>query len=104
MLWFREHYLPNESDWTHPEASPIFWEGEWSKLPTAVMVLGELDILREEGEQFAEKLRDNGVKVDVHILKGMPHPFIAMDAVLEAGARAVTLFCEALYGGMYGNS
>lgn len=65
------------------------------------MVVGELDILRAEGEEFAEQLRGAGVKVDLHVMQGQPHPFIALDGVLEAGRRAITLFCEALEGVMY---
>ena len=75
--------------------------GEWSKLPPACFVLGELDVLRTEGEQFAKKLEEAGVAADVNIMKGQPHPFIAMDAVLEAGSRAITLFCDALRKAMY---
>ncbi|KAL1835343.1 hypothetical protein VTK73DRAFT_5754 [Phialemonium thermophilum] len=101
MLWYRRHYLPNEADWSHPEASPLLWKGDWSRLPPAVLVLGELDVLRTEGEQFAQKLRDAGVTAEVHVMRGQPHPFIAMDGVLEDGARAITLFCEALRRAMY---
>ncbi|KAF7532939.1 hypothetical protein G7054_g7486 [Neopestalotiopsis clavispora] len=101
MLWYRRHYLPKQEDWAHPEASPLFWKGDWSKLPPACFVLGELDVLRIEGEQFAEKLKDAGVAADVNTMSGQPHPFIAMDAVLEAGSRAITLFCDALYKAMY---
>lgn len=101
MLWYRYHYLPNEQDRGHPEASPLFWEGDWSKLPPACMVVGELDVLRSEGEQFAKKMEEGGVKADVHVMKGQPHPFLAMDAALEAGSRAITLFCEALHKAMY---
>jgi acetyl esterase/lipase len=101
MLWYRRHYLPDEKDWGHPEASPLFWKGDWAKLPPACFVEGELDVLRSEGEQFAKKLEEAGVKTEVNVMKGQPHPFIAMDAVLEAGSRAITLFCDALYKTMY---
>ncbi|KAI6780840.1 triacylglycerol lipase [Emericellopsis cladophorae] len=97
MLWYRNHYLPNKEDWSNPEASPLLWEGDWAKLPPACLVIGELDVLRSEGEQFAESLEAAGVRTEVHLMKGQPHPFIAMDAVLQAGSRAITIFCEALY-------
>jgi acetyl esterase/lipase len=96
MLWYRRHYLPSPADWANPEASPLLWEGDWSKLPPACIVLGELDVLRSEGEAFAKRLRNAGVEADVSVMSGQPHPFIAMDAVLEAGSRAITLFCDAL--------
>ncbi|KAI1209795.1 alpha/beta hydrolase fold-domain-containing protein [Annulohypoxylon truncatum] len=101
MMWYRNHYLPNQSDWSHPEASPLLWEGDWSKLPRAVIVVGELDVLRDEGQQFGEKLRNAGVAADVHLMKGQPHPFIAMDGVLDAGRDAITYFCDALREAMY---
>jgi acetyl esterase/lipase len=101
MMWYRNHYLPDKSDWAHPEASPLFWEGDWSKLAPAVIVVGELDVLRHEGQQCGEKLRDAGLEADVHVMKGQPHPFIAMDGVLEAGRQAITYFCEALESAMY---
>ena len=101
MLWYRSHYLPNKEDWSHPEVSPLFWKGEFSKLPPACFVVGELDVLRSEAEKFAEKLQAAGVKAEFNVMKGQPHPFIAMDAVLEAGSRAINLFCDALYNTMY---
>ncbi|KAI1099701.1 alpha/beta hydrolase fold-domain-containing protein [Jackrogersella minutella] len=101
MMWYRKHYLPEKSDWSHPEASPLLWEGDWSKLPRAVIVVGELDVLRHEGQQFGDKLHRAGVAADVHLMKGQPHPFIAMDGVLDAGREAITHFCDALKETMY---
>lgn len=101
MLWYRRHYLPNREDWAHPESSPLLWEGDWSKLPPAVMVLGGLDVLRTEGEQFAGKLQKAGVEAKVTIYKGMPHPFLAMDGALEVGRDSITRFCEGLLNAMY---
>ncbi|KAA8647598.1 hypothetical protein EYZ11_004944 [Aspergillus tanneri] len=96
MLWYRNHYLPNEADRTHPEASPLFYQGDWSQLPRALVMVGELDVLRTEGEQYAEKLKNTGVPVDLQVMKGMPHPFLAMDGVLEEGKRSITLMCDLL--------
>ena len=96
MIWYRNHYLPNEADHKHPEASPLFYTGDWSQLPPALVMVGELDVLRTEGEQYAEKLREAGVVVDLQVMKGMPHPFLAMDGVLSEGKRCVTLMCDAL--------
>lgn len=101
MLWYRRHYLPREEDWAHPEASPLFWEGDWARLPPAEVVLGELDVLRTEGEQFSEKLRENGVEARVTTMRGQPHPFIAMDGALDAGKLAIALFVEALLRAFY---
>ncbi|KAL2009201.1 hypothetical protein VTN00DRAFT_7395 [Thermoascus crustaceus] len=102
MLWYRRHYLPNESDWANPDASPLLYPAEdshnhWSQLPPALIMVGELDVLRHEGEAYARKLQSAGVKdVDLVVMEGMPHPFLAMDGVLEAGRRAISLMCERL--------
>lgn len=71
MLWYRRHYLPNEADWADPEASPLLWERDWSRLPPALVIVGGLDVLSGEGEQFAEKLKAAGVKVDLTVMKGV---------------------------------
>ncbi|KFZ23030.1 hypothetical protein V502_02493 [Pseudogymnoascus sp. VKM F-4520 (FW-2644)] len=96
MLWYRRHYLPNESDWADPEASPLLYEDNWSKQPPALILVGELDVLRSEGEAYGKKLDDAGVKVELYVMKGMPHPFLAMDGSLTAGKQAITYMCEAL--------
>jgi len=97
MLWYRRHYLPNESEWGHPEASPLLWEGEWGALSRkALVVVGGLDVLREEGERFGEKLREGGVDVKTVVMEGMPHPFLAMDAVMKAGRDTITLMVDSL--------
>lgn len=102
MMWYRHHYLPNEKDWAHPEASPAFWTGDWAKLPAAEVVLGELDVLRTEGEDFAEKLVKAGkTSTRVTTMRGQPHPFIAMDGALDCGSLAITLFVERLLSAFY---
>ncbi|KAL1955767.1 hypothetical protein VTO42DRAFT_8087 [Malbranchea cinnamomea] len=97
MLWFRNHYLPRKEDWANPEASPLFYPDDaptWTQLPRAVVVVGELDVLRDEGERYAAKLDKAGVPVELHVMKGHGHPFLAMDGVLEAGRQAITYMVE----------
>jgi acetyl esterase/lipase len=97
MLWYRRHYLPNTADWANPEASPLFYPVEnFAKMPPAVVIVGGLDILRSEGESYARKLKAAGVKEEVHVMEGMPHPFLAMDAVMSAGKEAITILCDSL--------
>jgi len=98
-MWYRWHYLPDEKTWGEPEASPLLYgeeDGRWGKLPKALVVVGELDVLRSEGEAYAEKLERNGVRADLKIMRGMPHPFLAMDGALQQGRDAITFMVEAL--------
>lgn len=97
MLWYRKHYLPDPKTWTDVDASPLLFPADrFAELPPAVVLVGELDVLRHEGEQYAKKLSDAGVSAHVEIMKGMPHPFLAMDAVLDQGKKAITILCETL--------
>ena len=97
MIWYRRHYLPNMDDCSDPEASPLLFPLEsMSRLPPALILVAELDILRHEGEQYARKLREAGVPAECQLVPGMPHPFLAMDAALTAGRSAITLLCDTL--------
>jgi acetyl esterase len=72
MLWFWDHYLPDVSRRTEPDASPLR-AADCSGLPPAVVVLAEYDVLRDEGQAYADRLREAGVPVDVHVLPGQMH-------------------------------
>ena len=96
MMWYRHHYLPDEKAWEEPEASPLLYTDGWREQPPALIVVGELDVLRSEGEAYAEELKKAGVEVDLKIMKGMPHPFLAMDKVLQQGKDTITIMVEAL--------
>lgn len=80
MMWFRTHYSPNEADWTKWDSSPIYAPDEtFKKVPNAWVGVAELDILRDEGLAYAEKLKKFGHEVDTKIYKGAPHPIMAQD-------------------------
>ncbi|KAG0646011.1 AB hydrolase superfamily, partial [Hyphodiscus hymeniophilus] len=98
MMWFRNHYLPDAKRWAEPESSPLFYEDGWAEQPKALVVVGEYDVLRTEGELYAEKLRRSGVVVNLQVMKGMPHPFLAMDGALQQGKDTITFMAETLKG------
>lgn len=96
MLWYRNHYLPDEKTWSEPEASPGLYADGWAEQPRALVIVGELDVLRDEGIAYAEKLKSSGVRADLINFKGMPHPFLAMDEALSQGRDTITAMVEAL--------
>ncbi|KAJ8495649.1 hypothetical protein ONZ51_g1622 [Trametes cubensis] len=91
MLWFRNNYSPNKEDWTKWDNSPIFApEESFKKAPPAWIAVAELDILRDEGIAYGEKLKQAGVSAEVKVYKGAPHPIMAMDGnALEIGKQLV---------------
>lgn len=101
MMWFRHNYLPDQADWSNPEASPLLWNGDWSKMPPTVLNLGGMDILLDEAREFGEKLSQAGVHAQVNTFEGQPHIFHAMTGVLDDAQRALSISCDSLYDSFY---
>lgn len=97
MAWFKNNYLPNKEDWEKWEVSPINAPHDlFKKAPPAWIGVAELDVLRDEGLAYAEKLRKNGVKAETKVYGGMPHYFTPLDGTLKKGAECVSDAAAAL--------
>jgi acetyl esterase/lipase len=103
MEWYRNHYIPEERKRGECEASPLFYsdnaygvKDRWNKLPRALVVVGEVDVLREEGIAYANRLSKHDVGVELKVMKGMPHPFLAMDGVLQQGQDTISYMVQTL--------
>ena len=77
MIWFFDHYIPDVSQRTEPDAAPLYTP-DLSGLPPAVVLTAEHDPLRDEGEEYAQKLENAGVEVDLQRHKGQMHAFFAL--------------------------
>ena len=86
---FKQFYLGNSSlDKLDPLVSPI--HGKLDNLPPAFVVTAELDVLSDEGEAYAQKLKACGNKVELIKAPGMPHGFVNLTS-LHPGARQITI-------------
>lgn len=81
-MWYRRTYLPNEQDWAKWDSSPLLApEDLFRKSPMAWIAVTELDVLRDEGIAYSQKLKDAGVEATIKVYKGAPHPIMAMDGM-----------------------
>ena len=77
MVWFWDHYAPDASSRAESDASPLR-ASRLEGLPPAVVLTAEHDVLRDEGEAYAQKLRDAGVAVDFKRHAGQTHGFFTL--------------------------
>jgi acetyl esterase len=88
MRWFWEQYLGPDGDPDSGYAS-VLRSPDLATLPPALVVTAEFDPLRDEGEAYAEHLREAGNDVTVRRYDGMIHGFVGMDALVPAADAAM---------------
>ncbi|MEM3934018.1 MAG: alpha/beta hydrolase [Thermoplasmatales archaeon] len=83
--WFGEMYLGNRENALNPYFSPILHH-DLSGLPEAIIVTGEHDPLRDQGETYVSRLRSAGIPVTGIRAIGMIHGFLNFTSVVHAAA------------------
>lgn len=87
MMWFWDQYTTSECERNEITASPLRANlNQLRNLPEAMILNGEADVLRDEGEAFARKLRDAGVPVTAMRFQGMIHDFVMLNALDQTKA------------------
>ncbi|MEU9397226.1 alpha/beta hydrolase, partial [Streptomyces sp. NPDC048324] len=87
MQWFWDQYTTDEAERAQITASPLRASTEQlAGLPPALVITGEADVLRDEGEAYANKLRTAGVPVTAVRYQGIIHDFVMLNALRETHA------------------
>jgi acetyl esterase/lipase len=84
VLWYTEQYLSTDADRNDPRASPLRATGLHGQPPTLIITAG-FDPLRDEGHDYAERLRAAGVDVTYHEYAGQIHAFVSLTKVIPQG-------------------
>ena len=87
LEWFARNYAPDDK-YREPDVSPLFAE-RISGLPPALIVTAGFDPLRDQGEAYAQRLREGGVRAASLHYPGMTHAFLQLDQVVPAAHDAV---------------
>jgi acetyl esterase len=95
MVWFWDHYAPEEEARMHPDASPLR-APDVSHLPPAVVITAEHDVLRDEGELYATRLVKAGVPVVFRRFDGQMHGFFTQVGILTATDEAIGYIAAAI--------
>ncbi|ASE35458.1 alpha/beta hydrolase [Mammaliicoccus sciuri] len=87
MQWFWDQYTTDANERDEITASPLKASVEELKgLPSAMILNAEADVLRDEGEAYANKLREAGVEVTHMRFQGIIHDFVMVNSMDQTNA------------------
>jgi acetyl esterase/lipase len=99
MQWFWDQYTTDLAQRNEITASPLRASlDQLAGLPPALVITGEADVLRDEGEAYAAKMRQAGVPVTAARYAGIIHDFVMLNALrpTHAAQAAITQAIEYL--------
>jgi acetyl esterase/lipase len=92
MQWFWDQYTTDPAQRAEITASPLQATTEQlAGLPKALVITGEADVLRDEGEAYAAKLREAGVDVTATRYEGIIHDFVMLNALRGTNAAGAAI-------------
>ena len=87
MAWFWDCYLPDETKRTEVTASPLRASiDQLAGLPEAFVIVDENDVLRDEGEEYARKLTEAGVRTTSVRYNDIHHDFMMLNPLRQTAA------------------
>ena len=87
MAWFWDCYLPDEAKRSEITASPLRASiDQLAGLPEAFLLVDENDVLRDEGEAYARRLTEAGVRTTSLRYNGIIHDFMMLNPLRQTAA------------------
>ena len=87
MAWFWDCYLPDQERRSEITASPLQASlDDLKDVPAALVINGEHDVLRAEGEAYATKLSQAGVRVTQVRYASTIHDFVLLNPITNTPA------------------
>jgi acetyl esterase/lipase len=84
MKWFWDNYTSDKTNRKEPTVSPLQASVEQLRgLPPALIINGEFDVLRDEGEAYAHKLMEAGIPVRAVRYHGTMHDFVMLNPLTD---------------------
>jgi acetyl esterase len=93
VMWFHNHYVNRPEDLEDPYCSPLRAES-LAGLPPTLLICAEIDPLLDDSVEYAQRLGQVGVPVEMHVYPGMFHGFWRMGGVLAEARQALGLAGE----------
>jgi acetyl esterase len=85
LEWFWSSYLSDEAERREITVSPLqATVADLKGLPPALVIVDQNDVLRDQGEAYADKLREAGVLTTSVRFNGTIHDFMRLNALRES--------------------
>jgi acetyl esterase len=104
MQWFWDQYAADPAQRSQATASPLSATArQLASLPPTLVITAEADVLRDEGEAFASRLREAGVPVTAVRFQGTIHDFVMLNALSGTqAARAAMILATGVLRDAFG--
>jgi acetyl esterase len=99
MAWYWDQYVPDRAIRGEPGVSPLR-AASLSGLPSALVVTAEYDVLRDEAEAYAGRLRECGVAARLVRYDGLIHGFLRRTVMFDRARLAMDEIAAALRQGL----
>jgi len=87
MRWAWQTYLEKPEQWQDWRAAPIL--ADLTGLPSAYLIVGNLDPLLDDSQNLAARLKESGVPSELTVYEGINHGFIRYGRLVTTARRAI---------------